>query len=91
MTKPEIPAEPAGEPAEPLPEPCQREEAEMGCSGFSRPVEGQRKPLELVGIVVDVPRLRAMDDMGSGPPGGNRFEYSGNRVFSLKLKRIWSI
>jgi hypothetical protein len=75
-------------------EPGQREAAEMGCSGFSErvslePSDSHRKLLELVGIVVEVPRLRGLYEIGSASPGVHGFKSSGNRV--LSMKRIWSI
>lgn len=90
----DISAETVNESAGSRTEPRQREAAEMGCSGFSErvslgPSDGHRKPLELVGIVVEVPRLRGLYEIGSASPGVHGFKYSGNRV--LSMKRIWSI
>jgi hypothetical protein len=67
---------------------------EMGCLSFLQPMslgfsDGHRKPiLELVGIVVEAPRLRGLDEIGSASPGGHRFKSSGNRVTPLEHARM---
>ncbi|XP_075641230.1 RING-H2 finger protein ATL64-like [Castanea sativa] len=93
-SKPEISAETKGEPSGSCAESGQMGAPEMGFSGFSQQVSlvasgGQRKPLELVGIVVEVPRPRLLDEMGLGSPGGHGLKNPGNRV--ITLKRICSI
>ncbi|KAK9983722.1 hypothetical protein SO802_033247 [Lithocarpus litseifolius] len=93
-SKPKILAETKGEPSGSCAEPGQVGASEMGFSGFSQQVSlvasgGQRKPLELVGIVVEVPRPRLLDEMGLGSPGGHGLKNPGNRV--ITLKRICSI
>ena len=93
-SRPEISAETKGEPSSSCAEPGQVRAPEMGFSGFSQQLSllasgGQRKPLELVGIVVEVPRPRLFDEMGLGSPGGHGLKNPGNRV--ITLKRICSI
>ena len=93
-SRPEISAETKCEPSSSCAEPGQVRAPEMGFSGFSQQVSllasgGQRKPLELVGIVVEVPRPRLFDEMGLGSPGGHGLKNPGNRV--ITLKRICSI
>jgi hypothetical protein len=91
----DISAEMENQPAGSWTDPSQRKAPEMGCSSFQQPVslgfsDGHRKPiLELVGVVVEAPRLRGLDEIGLASPGGHGFKSSVNRV--LSMKRIWSI
>jgi hypothetical protein len=93
--KPEISAETESEPSGSRTEPVQIEAPEMGSSGFPQRVslvasDGQRRPFELVGIVVEVPRPRGLHETGlCSPPGRHGLKHPGNRV--ITLKRIWSI
>ncbi|KAG6647907.1 RING-H2 finger protein ATL5-like [Carya illinoinensis] len=87
VLKPEISSETENEPVGALTEPAHTEAAERGVSEFSQPVNlgpngCRRKPSELMGVVVEVPRLGGLDEMDSGSPGEYR---------ALSLKRICSI
>ncbi|KAJ4831543.1 hypothetical protein Tsubulata_039875 [Turnera subulata] len=89
---------PAGEPAGSVPGLGEKKEYEIGSSSSGSsaslsPVECRRKPLELVGIIVEVPSKEqgrgGLVDLGLGSPEQNGPKSPGNRA--LSLKRIWSI
>ncbi|KAJ7977594.1 RING-H2 finger protein [Quillaja saponaria] len=74
----------------------QMEEGQAGCSSLPPPVACQRKPLELMVIIVEEPvgmgesqRLRNPEGINSGVSGEYGSKHSDNLVISLK--RIWSM